>query len=71
MSASTSMLPKYHTIKDVAERWRVSTKTVRRLVDRGELAIYRIGGQLRISNDDLITCEKLHREWSLRTKGCS
>ena len=42
MSTSTFMPPKYHTIKDIAERWRVSTKTVRRLIDRGELAIYRI-----------------------------
>jgi excisionase family DNA binding protein len=36
------------TIKDVAELLQVSTRTVQRLIDRGELAAVRIGRSVRI-----------------------
>lgn len=41
------------TIIDVAERLQVSTRTVRRWIDQGELRIHRLGRQLRVTEDDL------------------
>jgi excisionase family DNA binding protein len=37
----------------VAEQLSVSTKTIRRWIDRGELRAHRLGRQIRISEDDL------------------
>jgi excisionase family DNA binding protein len=36
-----------------AARLGISTKTVRRMIARGELAVHRIGRQLRVSQADL------------------
>jgi excisionase family DNA binding protein len=41
------------TIKDVADRLKVSIKTVRRWIDRGELVAYQLGHQWRIAEPDL------------------
>lgn len=41
------------TIAETAEYLNVSTKTVRRLIDRDELAAHRIGTQWRISTQDI------------------
>lgn len=41
------------TIEDVADRCQVATKTVRRWIDDGELAAYKLGRQWRISDKDL------------------
>jgi excisionase family DNA binding protein len=40
-------------LEAVAERLSVSVKTVRRLVERGELVAHRIGRAVRVSEDDL------------------
>ncbi len=37
------------TIKQVATRLSVSTRTVGRLIDSGQLEFFRVGGQLRFS----------------------
>ena len=37
----------------VADRLAVSQRHVRRLIDRAELPVHRIGGSVRISEDDL------------------
>jgi excisionase family DNA binding protein len=50
------------TLQDLATRWQVSLKSVRRIVARGELKVHRIGHQIRISVEDLNAYEKLHRE---------
>jgi excisionase family DNA binding protein len=39
---------------DVAAKLNVSIKTVRRLIAANHLAAHRIGGQLRITPDDLM-----------------
>jgi hypothetical protein len=49
------------TLQDLAARWQVSPKSVRRIVARGELKVHRIGAQIRVSPEDAITYEKLHR----------
>jgi excisionase family DNA binding protein len=41
------------TFADVAEQLQVSLRTVRRLVDAGELAVIRIGRAVRIDPRDL------------------
>lgn len=49
------------TLPDLAARWQVSLKSVRRIVARGDLKVHRIGVQIRISPQDADTYEKLHR----------
>ena len=41
------------TVKQTAERLSVCTRTVRRLITNDELKTHRIGGSLRISEEDL------------------
>ena len=41
------------TIREVAEYLRVDPKTVRRLIEDGEMAAHKIGRQWRISESDL------------------
>lgn len=43
------------TIKGAAERLSVSSRTVRRLIDRGDLTAIWIGRSIRIDDDDLDT----------------
>jgi len=43
----------FYTIDDIAERLRISKTTVFRLLDRGELPGYKIGGQWRIAPEQL------------------
>lgn len=53
--------PQLLTVSDVAERLRISAKTVRRQVDQGELRVHRIGRQLRVSEQDLEAFIKVWR----------
>ena len=41
------------SLREVADRLGVSEMTVRRLVKRGELVAVRVGGQYRISEENL------------------
>ena len=51
----------FFTLADIADRYDVNTRTVRRWVVAGELVAHRFGRQLRISAEDLGTFEKLRR----------
>ncbi len=51
----------YYSLADVADRYDVNVRTVRRWVVAGELIAHRFGRQLRISAQDLKTFEKLRR----------
>ncbi len=42
------------SIKEAAQRLAVSVKTVRRMIKRGDLKVYRMCRDIRISEDDLI-----------------
>ena len=46
---------KFFSIREVADAMRVSSKTVRRLIKRGDLVAYKVGerGQLRVKESDL------------------
>lgn len=41
------------TIKEVAERLKVSERTVRNWIEKGDLTGYRLGGQYRVNTSDL------------------
>ena len=43
---------RFFSVIEIAEALGVSTKTVRRRISEGVLACHRIGGVLRISEDD-------------------
>ncbi len=51
-----------HTTKDIAERCYVSERTVRRWIRGGELTIYRLGRQIRISEEEFARFLRRHRE---------
>lgn len=45
--------PRLLTVEEVAEICRTSVRTVRRWIADGELAVYRIGGRVLVSEEDL------------------
>lgn len=52
---------RFETVKSLAERWRVSERTVRRLIASGAIRGHIIGSQLRISPEAREAYERLHR----------
>jgi len=55
-------LPKLHTIKTVAEALDVSSRTVRRWIENGDLAVHRVDSVVRVAEDDLRAFLALHRQ---------
>jgi excisionase family DNA binding protein len=54
-NASSNTPPKrFHSVATVARQLEVSEKSVRRFIERGLLRAYKIGGQIRISEEDLL-----------------
>jgi excisionase family DNA binding protein len=53
MTPTPSRLPHLLTVDSVAKRLDVSVKTTRRLIDRGDLPVHRIGRLIRVSESDL------------------
>ena len=51
----------FNSLKKVADRLEVSLSSVRRWVKAGELPVYRLGGQLRVSDPDLELFLKIRR----------
>ena len=51
----------FDTIKSLAERWQVSERTVRRLIEKGDIRVHHIGGQIRISQEDRDAYERSQR----------
>ena len=54
---------KFFTIPEVAECVNVSTRTIRRWIDRGELVAHRFGTAVRIAEADLRAFLAQHRGW--------
>ena len=42
------------TLREVSATLRVSEKTCRRMIGRGELRAFRVAGQLRVTRDSLL-----------------
>jgi excisionase family DNA binding protein len=53
---------RFLTVPQVAERWQVSEKKVRRLISSGDLIAHRFGVQIRVSEADLIGYERINRQ---------
>jgi excisionase family DNA binding protein len=53
----------FFTIAEVSERLDVSTRTVRRWIESGDLVAHRFGGVVRIAEGDLHAFLAAHREW--------
>ena len=53
LAGNRSTLPNFHTIKDVADAFGVSERTVRRWIKKRLLGCHRAGGVIRISGNDL------------------
>jgi excisionase family DNA binding protein len=62
MSARSTGLPRYYTIKAVAEALDVSPRTVRRWIAKGDLIVHRVDGVVRVGERDLGAFLALHRE---------
>ena len=58
----TGGLQRYFAINEVAEALDVSNRTVRRWIANGDLAVHRVGGVVRIADDDLRAFLARHRE---------
>ena len=48
----------FMSLPEVAQRWKVSVKSVRRLIDAKHLGVTRIGKSLRISEGELLRFER-------------
>jgi excisionase family DNA binding protein len=57
-----SGLPKYYSIRTVAEALDVSARTIRRWIASGNLTVHRVNGVVRIAEGDLRAFLALHRE---------
>ncbi len=59
---TASVGPTLYTILQTAGFLQVSTKTIRRWIETGDLVAHRLGHQFRISELDLQTFIKMRRE---------
>jgi excisionase family DNA binding protein len=58
MKETTSVMPSpWWSIRDVAARWQVCDRTVRRHIDSGLLPARKLGGLIRINEQDLRSFE--------------
>ncbi len=48
---------KYYTPNELSERYNVNTRTIARLIGRGELPALRIGRQLRVKGESILEYE--------------
>ena len=49
---------RFLTVPELAARWRISDRTVQRLIKRGALPHLRIGRQVRLGLDDILAFER-------------
>jgi excisionase family DNA binding protein len=52
---------RFRSVDDIAEQLDVSTKTVRRWIESGQLHGHRFGRRVRIADDDLVAFVALRR----------
>jgi excisionase family DNA binding protein len=60
--AGTPPDERFFTIREVAERLDVATRTVRRWIKSGDLVAHRFGGAVRIAESDLKAFLARHRD---------
>ncbi len=65
MTATTpgaSPLPAFHSVTETAKLLKVCPRTVRRWIEIGDLTVHRFGRAIRITDSDLVTFIRQHRE---------
>jgi excisionase family DNA binding protein len=60
--SNSGNIPRLLSLREVADTLGVSIRTVHRFIDRGDLVVHRIGGQLRVTTADLETFLKVRRQ---------
>ena len=60
--SNSGNIPRLLSLREVADTLGVSIRTVHRFIDSGDLAVHRIGGQLRVSPADLEIFLKIRRQ---------
>ncbi len=58
MPAKQRIRKYYWTPKELADRWEMDPSTVYRMLNKGELKQYMLGGLKRVRNSDLLNYEK-------------
>ena len=58
----TSPLPALYSVTETAELLKVSPRTVRRWIEKGDLTAHRFGRQIRITDADIVTLIHRSRE---------
>jgi excisionase family DNA binding protein len=53
---------RFFTVAEVAERLQVSTRTIRRWIENGELVAHHLGGTVRIAENDFTAFLAIHRD---------
>jgi excisionase family DNA binding protein len=53
-SPKSPSIPRYHALKTVADRLDLSPRSVQRLIGKGVLPAIKVGGVVRVSDDDLL-----------------
>lgn len=61
-NTTTPHVNRFLSVNAVAEELGVSSKHVRRMIDRGDLRIHRFGKVIRIARDDLDRYVDRHRQ---------
>ncbi len=59
---ATSPLPALYSVTEIAKLLKVSPRTVRRWIEKGNLTAHRFGRQIRITDSDLVTFIRQCRE---------
>jgi excisionase family DNA binding protein len=62
VTKSLERVPPLFTVAEIAKLLKVSTKSVRRWIEAGDLIAHRLGRQLRITESDLSTFIKQCRD---------
>jgi excisionase family DNA binding protein len=60
-SSKSRVTPGYFSVEDTARYFQVSSRTVWRWVDRGELACHRFGRRVLVSAEDMATFAAINR----------
>ena len=61
MTTSDDTPERLLSLDDLADRWQVSTRTIKRLLDDGEIHCVRVGRQIRFKLADILAYEKKRR----------
>jgi excisionase family DNA binding protein len=61
LRSSGTRTPQFFTVKQVAEALAVSTRTVRRWIESGEVVAHHLGGAVRVAETDLKAFLAAHR----------